>query len=46
MQAEMIDIEMAYCEVCGNVVPTIEVEGDLYCGYEYAVYPDIATIVG
>ncbi len=40
------ELEMAFCEVCGNVVPTVEFEGDLYCAYEYEVYPDIATIVG
>jgi hypothetical protein len=36
---------MEFCEVCGNVVPTVEVDGDVYCAYEYSVYPDIATIV-
>jgi hypothetical protein len=36
---------MEFCEVCGNYVPTVEVDGDVYCAYEYAVYPDIATIV-
>jgi hypothetical protein len=40
------DLELAFCEVCGNYVPTVEFEGDLYCAYEYAEYPDIATIVG
>ena len=40
------EMEMAFCDVCGNVVPTVEFEGDLYCAYEYEVYPDIATIVG
>ena len=47
MEIEMIqEIEMAFCEVCGNVVPTVDVDGDLFCAYEYAEYPDIATIVG
>jgi hypothetical protein len=39
-------LELAYCEACGNYVPTVEDEGDLFCAYEYAEYPDIATIVG
>ena len=38
--------EMAYCEVCGNFVPTVEQDGSLLCSYEYAEYPDIATVVG
>jgi hypothetical protein len=49
MEMEMIqglDLGLAYCDVCGNVVPTVEFEGDLYCAYEYAEYPDIANIVG
>ena len=37
---------MAYCDVCGNDVPTVEEYGDLLCAYEYAEYPDIATVVG
>lgn len=36
---------MEFCEVCGNYVPTVDVDGDVYCAYEYAIYPDIATIV-
>jgi hypothetical protein len=40
------EIDLAYCESCGNYVPTVEDEGDLFCAYEYAEYPDIATIVG
>ena len=39
-------LEMAYCESCGNYVPTVEDEGSLVCAYEYAEYPDIATVVG
>jgi hypothetical protein len=47
MEIEMIEeTEFAFCDVCGNVVPTIGFEGDLYCAYEYAEYPDIANIVG
>jgi hypothetical protein len=40
------ETELAYCDVCGNYVPTVEDEGDLFCAYEYAEYPDIANIVG
>jgi hypothetical protein len=40
------EMGLAYCDVCGNHVPTVEFEGDLYCAYEYAEYPDIANIVG
>ena len=39
-------MEIKYCDSCGNYVPAIAVKGDLYCSYEYAEYPDIATIVG
>jgi hypothetical protein len=39
-------MEIKYCESCGNYVPAIQVEQDLFCSYEYAEYPDIATIVG
>ena len=47
MQMEKIrEMQTEFCEVCGNYVPAVEVDGDLYCGYEYAIYPDIATIVG
>jgi hypothetical protein len=38
--------EIRYCDCCGNYVPTVNVEGDLFCGYEYMEYPDIANIVG
>jgi hypothetical protein len=39
-------LKMAFCDVCGNYVPVTDVEGDLFCAYEYAEYPDIANIVG
>lgn len=39
------DLDMEYCEICGNYVPTVEAGGDVYCAYEYAEYPDIATIL-
>jgi hypothetical protein len=41
----MIDETTYYCEVCGNYVPGFYLDGDVYCAYEYATYPDIATIV-
>jgi hypothetical protein len=40
------EMDLAYCDVCGNYVPTVEVDGDLLCAYEYAEYPDIANVVG
>jgi hypothetical protein len=40
------NMEIKYCESCGNYVPTVQVDEDIYCSYEYAEYPDIATIVG
>lgn len=47
MENEMVlDLDLAFCDCCGNYVPTIEVDGDVYCAYEYAEYPDIANIVG
>ena len=39
-------LELYFCDLCGNYVPAVEVEGDLLCAYEYAEYPDIANIVG
>jgi len=39
-------LEMAYCESCGNYVPTVEDQGSLVCGYEFAEYPELATVVG
>ena len=38
-------LEMGFCEACGNYVPVVEDEGDLFCGYEYAEYPEIATLI-
>ena len=40
------EMDLAYCDLCGNYVPTVEVEGDLLCAYEYAEYPDMANVVG
>jgi hypothetical protein len=40
------EMDLAYCDLCGNYVPTVEVDGDLLCAYEYAEYPDIANVVG
>jgi hypothetical protein len=42
----MKDLDLAYCDSCGNYVPVVEDEGSLLCAYEYADYPDIATVVG
>ena len=33
------EMDLAYCDVCGNYVPTIEIDGDLLCALEYAEYP-------
>ena len=40
------EMDLAYCDSCGNYVPVVEDEGSLVCAYEYAEYPDIATVVG
>jgi len=40
------EIDLAYCDTCGNYVPTVDEDGNLLCAYEYAEYPDIATVVG
>ena len=40
------EIDLAYCDTCGNYVPTVDEDGELLCAYEYAEYPDIATVVG
>lgn len=40
----MLDIK--YCDTCGNYVPFVEEQGDLLCAYEYADYPELATVVG
>ena len=40
----MLDIK--YCDTCGNYVPFVEEQGDLLCAYEYAEYPELATVVG
>ena len=37
--------EMLYCDSCGNYVPVVEDEGSLVCGYEFAEYPEIATVL-
>ena len=39
-------LEMGYCESCGNYVPVVEDEGSLVCAYEYAEYPELATVIG
>jgi hypothetical protein len=40
------EMDLAYCDSCGNYVPVVEDEGSLVCAYEYAEYPDMATVVG
>ena len=40
------ETEMAYCDSCGNYVPVVEDEGSLVCGYEFAEYPELATVIG
>ena len=40
------ETEMAYCDTCGNYVPVVEDEGSLVCGYEFAEYPELATVIG
>lgn len=40
-----LDLDVEYCEACGNYVPTVEEDGDVFCAYEYAEYPEIATII-
>ena len=40
------ETEMGYCESCGNYVPAVEDQGSLVCGYEFAEYPELATVIG
>ena len=40
------DLGLAYCDSCGNYVPTVWDNDDLLCAYEYAEYPELATVVG
>jgi hypothetical protein len=40
------EIDLAYCDSCGNYVPVVEEDGSFLCAYEYAEYPDMATVVG
>ena len=42
---KMMINEMLYCDSCGNYVPVVEDEGSLVCGYEFAEYPEIATVI-
>ena len=44
MYNELLD--MGYCETCGNYVATVEDEGSRVCAYEYAEYPELATVIG
>lgn len=36
----MFDFQI--CEPCGNAVPTVEVDGDIYCEGCYTAYPELA----
>ena len=40
------EMGIALCETCDGYVPTTQVGEDVYCAFEYAEYPDIATLVG
>ena len=42
----LLEMDLAYCDSCGNYVPVVEDEGSLVCAYEYAEYPELATVVG
>ena len=46
MNSLVNEMDLAYCDSCGNYVPVVEDEGSLVCAYEYAEYPDMATVVG
>ena len=46
MNSLLDEMDLAYCDSCGNYVPVVEDEGSLVCAYEYAEYPDMATVVG
>jgi hypothetical protein len=46
MKLEINNVEMGYCDSCGNYVPVVEDEGSLVCGYEFAEYPELATVIG
>ena len=39
------ETEMDYCPSCGNYVPVVEDEGSIVCGYEFAEYAGLATII-
>lgn len=41
-----LEMDLAVCEPCGNLVPVVEVEGDIFCQYCYEAYPDLADPIG
>ena len=45
MMITVNETEMGFCETCGNYVPAVEDQGDLVCGYEFAEYPEFATVL-
>ena len=42
MNKSMLELDLGYCEPCGNYVPVVEDEGDLFCQYCFEAYPDLA----
>jgi len=42
MSKLFLDLDLGYCEACGNWVTVIEVDGDLFCKGDYEAYPDLA----
>jgi len=45
MSKLMLDLDLGYCDCCGNWVTVIEVDGDVFCKSEYEAYPDLANII-
>ena len=45
MNKLMLDLDLGYCDSCGNWVTVIEVAGDYLCKSEYEYYPDLATVI-
>lgn len=45
MSKLVLDLDLGYCESCGNWVTVVEVDGDYLCQSEYLAYPDLATVI-
>jgi len=45
MSVSMLELGFGYCGPCGNYVPTVEAEGDVFCQYCYSDYPEFAEPV-